>query len=163
MQNGLQIHFHGMETSAALEARIRERCAELERRCPGLTGGRVTVEKESRNHVKGNLFKVGLVIHRPGRDLVVSRGGPKDQAHADVYVALTTGAASPANDLDPTTDSADSETPGTEVGMKIPDGQTVHVWIEEGTYRYLAYRTASGSGQIRLWPSSRKELFGLDG
>ncbi|MFZ1427207.1 MAG: HPF/RaiA family ribosome-associated protein [Geminicoccaceae bacterium] len=88
MQNGLQIHFHGMETSAALEARIRERCAELERRCPGLTGGRVTVEKENRNHVKGNQFRVSLVLHRPGRDVVVSRSGPKDNGHEDVYVAL---------------------------------------------------------------------------
>lgn len=104
----------------------------------------------------------GSVAARPGKPwcggfIAIQADG------ADVYVALTTGAASPANDIDPTTDSADSETPGTEVGMKIPDGQTVHVWIEEGAYRYLAYRTASGSGQIRLWPSSRKELFGLDG
>lgn len=88
MEGALQISFHGMESSAALEAKIRERFKELARRCPELTGGRVAIEKEGRNHVKGNLFKVGLVIHRPGRDLVVSRGGPKDQAHADVYVAL---------------------------------------------------------------------------
>jgi hypothetical protein len=31
---------------------------------------------------------VGLVIHRPGRDLVVSRGGPNIHAHEDVYAAL---------------------------------------------------------------------------
>ena len=88
MQTGLQIHFHGMETSAALEARIRERFAEIERRCPELTGGRVTVEKESRNHVKGNLFRVSLLLNRPGRDVVVSRSGTKDHGHADVYIAL---------------------------------------------------------------------------
>ena len=88
MEGALQISFHGMELSAALEAKIRERFEELARRCPELTGGRVAIEKEGRNHVKGNLFKVGLVIHRPGRDLVVSRGGPKDHAHADVYVAV---------------------------------------------------------------------------
>ena len=66
MEGALQISFHGMESSAALEAKIRERFEELARRCPELTGGRVAIEKEGRNHVKGNLFKVGLVIHRPG-------------------------------------------------------------------------------------------------
>lgn len=81
---------------------------------------------------------------------------------ADVYVALTTGNASPANDLDPATNSANSSTPGTEVCMKIPDGQTIHTWIEEGSARYLAHRTGSGSGQIRIWPSSRKENFNLE-
>jgi ribosome-associated translation inhibitor RaiA len=88
MQQALQISFHGLETSMALEAKIRERVAELERRCPDATSCRVTVEKESRNHVKGNLFRVSLVLHRPGRDVVVNRNGPKDRGHADVYVAL---------------------------------------------------------------------------
>lgn len=88
MQKALQIHFHGLETSAALEAKIRERVAELERRCPEATSCRVTVEKESRNHVKGNLFRVSLVLHRPGQDVVVNRNGPRDQGHEDVYVAL---------------------------------------------------------------------------
>jgi ribosome-associated translation inhibitor RaiA len=88
MDGSLQIHFHGMETSPALEAKIRERFGQLERRCPKVTGCRVTVEKENRNHVKGNLFRVGLLMHRPGRDVVVSRGGPKDHGHADVYAAL---------------------------------------------------------------------------
>lgn len=89
MQQPLQIHFHGMETSAALESRIRDRVAELERRCPDATSCRVTVEKESRgsNHLKGDLFRVSLVLHRPGRELVVNRGA-KDHGHADVYAAL---------------------------------------------------------------------------
>lgn len=82
---------------------------------------------------------------------------------ADCYVALTTGNASPANNLTPATNSADSATPGTAASMVIPAGQTVHAWIEEGAYRYLAYRTASGTGRLRLWPSSRKELFNLGG
>ena len=82
---------------------------------------------------------------------------------ADCYLALTEGAASPDNDLDPATDSADSATPGAVACMLLPAGQTLHAWIEQGKARYLAYCTASGTGRLRLWPSSRKELFGLDG
>ena len=88
MDDRLQICFQGMPTSAALESKIRDRYAQLERRCPELTQCRVTVTKESRTHLKGNLFRVGLVLHRPGRDVVVSHVGPKDHGHEDVYVAL---------------------------------------------------------------------------
>ena len=88
MDDKLQICFQGMETSDALEARIRERFVHLMRRCPDLTGCRVTVTKESRAHVKGHLFRVGLVMHRPGRDVVVTHPGQRDHVHHDVYVAL---------------------------------------------------------------------------
>ena len=88
MDGKLQVHFHGMETSDALEARIRDRYDQLERRCPNLTLCRVTVEKESRHHRSGNLFRVGIVLHRPGQDIVAGRTGPREQGHADVYTAL---------------------------------------------------------------------------
>ncbi len=88
MDDKLQICFQGMDSSAALEAKIRDRFTQLERRCQELTGCRVTVTKESRTHLKGNLFRVGLVMHRPGQDVVVSHVGPKDHGHEDVYAAL---------------------------------------------------------------------------
>lgn len=81
MDGMLQINLHGIETSAALEARIRDRFAQIERHCPEVSGCRVTVAKESRHHIKGNQFRIGLLMHRPGRDVVVSRGGPKDHGH----------------------------------------------------------------------------------
>lgn len=88
MDGRLQVSFHGMETSAALEARIRERFEQLERRCPGLTLCRVSIEKESRHHRTSNQFRVGLLLHRRGRDIVAGKGNAKDQGHADVYAAL---------------------------------------------------------------------------
>jgi hypothetical protein len=37
----------------------------------------------------------------------------------------------------------------------IPSGSTVQVWIPKTpAARYLAFRTASGSGTVRAWPSS---------
>ena len=54
MEGGLQMSFHGIELSAALEARFasgsRNWCGAARK----LTGGRVAIEKEGRNHVKGN-------------------------------------------------------------------------------------------------------------
>lgn len=59
--------------------------------------------------------------------------------------------------------TADND-PEENVGMMIPAGQTIHTWIEEGAWKFLAFVTRTGeTGYIRLWPSSRRELFGLDG
>ena len=88
MKKQMQIRFHGMEPSPAVEARIREKAAELERFSDRITSCRVTVEKEHRHHHKGNLFRVRLDIGAPGREIAVTRTGPQDHAHEDVYVAI---------------------------------------------------------------------------
>jgi ribosomal subunit interface protein len=88
MQKPLEIRFHKMEPSPAAEARIREKAAELERFSDRITSCRVTVEKEHRHHRKGNLFRVGIDIGLPGKEVAVTRTGPKDHAHEDVYVAI---------------------------------------------------------------------------
>lgn len=80
---------------------------------------------------------------------------------SDVFVVLakTTGTGIAAAEV-----SAAADSPQEDVGMMIPAGQTIHAWIEEGAWKYLAYVCRSGeTGKIRLWPSSRRELFGLDG
>lgn len=88
MQKPLEIRFHKMETSPAVEARIREKAAEIERFSDRITNCRVTVEKEHRRHHKGNLFRVRLDIGMPGREIAVTHTGRKDHAHEDVYVAI---------------------------------------------------------------------------
>jgi ribosomal subunit interface protein len=88
MQKPLEIRFHHMESSPAIEARIREKAAELERFSDRITSCRVTVEKEHRQHHKGNLFRVRLDIGLPGREIAVTHTGPRDHAHEDVYVAI---------------------------------------------------------------------------
>ena len=88
MQRPLEIHFRQMASSPAIEARIREKAAALERFSDRITGCRVIVEKEHRHHHKGNLFRVRVEIDAPGRELAVTHSGPRDHAHEDVYVAL---------------------------------------------------------------------------
>jgi cold shock CspA family protein/ribosome-associated translation inhibitor RaiA len=77
-----------MESSPAIEARIREKATELERFSERITGCRVLVEKEHRHRHKGNLFRVRIEIDVPGKELAVTHTGPRDHAHEDVYVAI---------------------------------------------------------------------------
>lgn len=88
MQRPLEIRFRQMDPSPAIEARIREKAAALERFSDRITGCRVTVEREHGHHHKGNLFRVRIEIDVPGKELAVTRTGSKDHAHEDVYVAL---------------------------------------------------------------------------
>jgi ribosomal subunit interface protein len=88
MQRPLEIRFRQMDSSPAIEARIREKAAELERFSDRITGCRVIVEKDHRHRHKGNLFRVRIEIDVPGKELAVTHTGPKDHAHEDVYVAI---------------------------------------------------------------------------
>jgi ribosomal subunit interface protein len=88
MQIPLQISFRNMEPSPAIEARIRKKAAKLERFHDRIVGCSVVVEAPHRHHHKGKLYTVHLDISVPGKDIVVGRAGPIDQAHEDVYVAI---------------------------------------------------------------------------
>jgi ribosomal subunit interface protein len=88
MQRPLEVRFHQMDPSPAIEARIRKKAAELERFSDRITGCRVTVEKAQRRHHQGNLFRVRIEIDAPGKEVAVTHTGPRDHAHEDVYVAI---------------------------------------------------------------------------
>ncbi len=85
----LEVSFRNMDRSDAVEARVRERAAKLEKFGDRITSCRVVIEAPQRRHHKGNLFHVRIEIGVPGRpELVVSRH-PKDKhAHEDVHVAV---------------------------------------------------------------------------
>lgn len=88
MQHPLQISFHGLDPSAAVEARVRERVARIERHHGRITACRVVIESGARHGRKGNLFRVAIDVSVPGAEVVVNRVPAKDKAHADVYVAV---------------------------------------------------------------------------
>jgi ribosome-associated translation inhibitor RaiA len=88
MQRPLEIRFRQMDPSPAIEARIREKAAALERFSERITGCRVIVEQEHRHHRQGNLFRVRVEIDAPGRELAATHTGPKDHAHENVQVAI---------------------------------------------------------------------------
>jgi len=88
MQFPLEISFRNMDPSPAVEARIREKAAKLERFHDRIVGCSVVVEAPHRHHHKGKLYSVHIDISVPGKDLVVDRAKPLDHAHEDVYLAV---------------------------------------------------------------------------
>jgi len=89
MQIPLQINFRHMETSAALEAKIREKVQKIEQFSEHITSFRVTIDLEHKHHRQGNLFVVKIDITLPGKEIVIARHPDNNHAHEDVYVALS--------------------------------------------------------------------------
>jgi ribosomal subunit interface protein len=88
MQIPLQITFHNIEHSDAVEAKIREKAQKLERFAEHITSCRVVVEAPHKHHHKGNLYTVAVDITLPGEEILANRHPDKHQAHQDVYVAM---------------------------------------------------------------------------
>jgi ribosomal subunit interface protein len=88
MQTPLQISFRHMETSDAVEARIRSRIEELERFFDRIIACRVVVECRHPRQHQGNLFRVRVDLKVPGHEIVVGRDPEAHHAHEDVYVAI---------------------------------------------------------------------------
>ena len=88
MQIPVQITFRGMDTSPAVEARIRDKVRKLETFHDRITSCRVVVEAPHRRHQKGKLYLVSVDVTVPGSELVVNTGKRFNHSHEDVYVAL---------------------------------------------------------------------------
>jgi ribosomal subunit interface protein len=88
MQVPLEVRFHNMDHSAAVEAAIRERTAKLERFADDIVSCHVAVEAPHKHHHHGNLYRVTVDVRLPGGEVVASRSPPEHHAHEDVYVAV---------------------------------------------------------------------------
>jgi ribosome-associated translation inhibitor RaiA len=94
MQGSVQVSFHGLDHSAAVEQRVHEKVAKLEQFCSDIISCRVTIELHHKNtantHRKGEPYHVSLNVTVPGDELVVKRA-PKDDDlhdHEDIGIAL---------------------------------------------------------------------------
>ena len=88
MQVPLQITFRHMDSSPALEARIRQRADELEQFFGRITSCHVTVECQHPRHQQGNLFEVRIDLNVPGREIVAGHDHGMNHAHEDAHVAV---------------------------------------------------------------------------
>jgi len=84
----VMVTFKDMETSDAVEARIRERGQKLGRFLERITACRVVIAEAHRQHHKGTLFHVRVDLSVPDGEIVVNREPELDHAHEDAYVAI---------------------------------------------------------------------------
>jgi len=91
MDRPLEIAFHNLNSSPAIESEIRSRVDKLANRYRHLTGCRVAVEKLHNQHRTGNIFEVHITLSVPGRDLAVSRQSNKAKqryANPDIHTSI---------------------------------------------------------------------------
>jgi ribosome-associated translation inhibitor RaiA len=73
MQQPLQVTFHNLAHSDALEAEIRTRVGKLEALHGRMIGCRVVVGCPHRSATKGKTYEVRIDMQVPGHEIVVSR------------------------------------------------------------------------------------------
>ena len=88
MQTPLQISFHGLPASEAVERDVRGWVAQLEHVFPRIVSCRVTIEIPHRHQQRGQLYRVQVDVGVPRSHLIAGRTTDDDPAHADVYIAI---------------------------------------------------------------------------
>ena len=84
----VQITFRHMETSPAVETRVRELADHLGVFSDRIQTCRVVVDSPHRHHHQGKVFAVKVQLVLPGEDVVVDMERPQRDGHEDVYVVL---------------------------------------------------------------------------
>ena len=85
----LQITFRDIPPSDAIEAKIRERVAKIQKLHNRVTRCNVVVEELQRRRSTGTLFNVRVELSVPGREPLVVNRTPTDRvSHEDAYVAV---------------------------------------------------------------------------
>jgi ribosomal subunit interface protein len=96
----LEVTFHEVEHSDAVEARVRQKAAELERFAEHITSCRVTIAAPHQRHNKGTLYSVRVDLRVPNAELAVSRQHRHDHSHEDVYTAIRDAFAAATRQLE---------------------------------------------------------------
>jgi ribosome-associated translation inhibitor RaiA len=88
METDLQITFHRMTSSPALEADIRARFEELNSIFDRLLSCRVRLDLPHQHHAHGQRYHVRIEVDVPGQHLVAGESHAGDPRHEDAYVAV---------------------------------------------------------------------------
>jgi ribosome-associated translation inhibitor RaiA len=84
----LQITFRHMDSSPALEARIRELASRFDKFSQHILRCHVIVEPLPRHQHQGAPYDFHISITLPDKEIAIHRAHPLDHAHEDPYVAL---------------------------------------------------------------------------
>jgi ribosome-associated translation inhibitor RaiA len=89
MQTDPEIHFHGIEKSEAIEKRVREKVAKLEKHFGRMTRCRVVLEVPHRSPQKPKVYQIKIEISLPRRKpIVVSHERAGSHAHEELALAI---------------------------------------------------------------------------
>jgi ribosome-associated translation inhibitor RaiA len=88
MQKQVQVTFHDVRPSDALEAVIRDEAAALERYCSRITSCHVTVSEPHRHQRQGRCYQVRIHLAVPGDEVIVDREHAGHPEHPDAYAAV---------------------------------------------------------------------------
>lgn len=139
MTDWLHITFRNMDASEAVEAKVRERAAELAKFHDRIVSCRVVIEAPHRRHEQGKLFHIRVELKVPGREIVVKRDPSQHHAHEDIYVAVRDCFDAVRRQLE---DHARRRRGDTKT-HEVPGHGTVRSLIAEQDYGFIA--TGDGS------------------
>jgi ribosomal subunit interface protein len=88
MQLPLQLSFHELPHSDAIELHVRKRAAKLDRLFDRITSCRVAVEIPHRRHLHGKRYRVRIDLTLPGHEIAISRDPPADAKLEDMHAAI---------------------------------------------------------------------------
>ena len=88
MQSPLQVVFHDLERSDAIEEAVRKHAADLDNHYDRITSCRVVVGAPHRQHHKGRIYSVRIDLNLPRKEIIVNKDHADDHSNEDVYVAI---------------------------------------------------------------------------
>jgi putative sigma-54 modulation protein len=87
MTDGVEIHFHGIEKSEAVEEKVRAKVAKLEKHFGRMTRCRVVLEAPHRSPQKPKVYQIKIEIAVPSRKPIVVRH-EREGPHANEELKL---------------------------------------------------------------------------
>ena len=101
MKLPLQISFHNLDRSEAVETRIIKEAAKLDEFCDHIMSCRVVVDAPHRHHERGNVYQVRIDMTVPGEEIgVVHEPAEHDPHYKDINNAVRDAFGSAARKLE---------------------------------------------------------------
>src|SRR5262245_27941759 len=89
MTTPVEVHFHGIAKSEAIELRVREKVAKLAKHFERMTSCRVGIEVPQRNAQTAKVYLIKIEIGMPRRrPIVIKHEREGSHAHEEIGVAL---------------------------------------------------------------------------